>query len=96
MWRILQHESPDDFVIATGETSSLREFVATAFGAVGLDWQDHVMSDPSLLRPADIMRVWANPGKALHLLGWQARYHMDDVVRMMVAAEKVNGAGKKV
>lgn len=95
MWRILQHESPDDFVIATGETSSLREFVAAAFGAVGLDWQDHVMSDPSLLRPADIMTVRANPGKALHLLGWQARYRMNDVVRMMVDAEKVNGAGKK-
>lgn len=88
MWRMLQQDEPDDFVIATGETSSLREFVSAAFAAVGLDWQDYVVNDPSLLRPTDIMTVRANPAKALALLGWQARFRMRDVVEMMVEAEK--------
>lgn len=88
MWRILQQETPDDFVIATGETSSLREFVSAAFGAVGLDWQDHVVGDPSLLRPSDIMTVQANPNKARDVLGWQASFRMRDVVEMMVAEEQ--------
>jgi GDPmannose 4,6-dehydratase len=92
MWRILQQDTPDDYVIATGETSSLRDFVAAAFAEVGLDWEDHVVSDPSLLRPSDIMSVRANPAKAQNLLGWQAHNRMRDVVGMMVEAEKINSA----
>ncbi len=64
MWRMLQQDEPDDFVIATGETHSLKEFVAAAFEDVGLNWQDHVSVDPSLYRPSDIMTISANPAKA--------------------------------
>ena len=87
MWLMLQQEQPDDFVIATGETDSLQDFVAAAFAAVGLDWHDHVETDSSLLRPTDIMTGSANPARARERLGWKARYRMRDVVRMMVEAE---------
>jgi GDPmannose 4,6-dehydratase len=86
MWLILQQEKPDDFVIATGETNTLEEFVAEAFGCVGLDWQEHVISDPDLLRPSEIMISRGNPGKAATVLNWQARFHMRDVVREMSKA----------
>jgi GDPmannose 4,6-dehydratase len=88
MWRMLQQTTPDDFVIATGETNSLQDFIAAAFNEVGLDWQEHVVSDPTLFRPTDIARVLTNPCKAKDVLGWQASYKMADVVRMMVAAER--------
>ncbi len=83
MWRILQQDDPEDYVVATGETNTLEEFVAEAFNCVGLDWRDHVVADPSLLRPSEIMVSRANPVKAEQRLGWQARYKMRDVVRMM-------------
>jgi GDPmannose 4,6-dehydratase len=88
MWLMLQQEQPDDYIIATGETSSLQEFVATAFARVGLDWRDHVETDSSLLRPTDLMVGKANPAKALAKLGWQAHYRMRDVVAMMIEDEK--------
>lgn len=84
MWMILQQEKADDFVIATGETNSLKDFVAEVFRCVGLDWHDHVESDPSLLRPSEIMVSRANPEKSAKMLGWQATYKMKDVARMMV------------
>jgi GDPmannose 4,6-dehydratase len=87
MWRMLQQDEPADFVIATGKLHSLEEFVETAFSIVGLDWCDHVMVDASLLRPIDIGVGWGNPAKAQVKLGWQAQYKMQDVVRMMVAAQ---------
>lgn len=87
MWLILQQERPDDFIIATGETTRLEDFVAEVFAAVGLDWRDHVESDPAMLRPSEIMVSRANPGKAARLLGWQATHRMRDVVRMMVAEQ---------
>ena len=93
MWRMLQQPRPEDFVIATGETHSLRDFVATAFAEVGLDWRAHVVSDPALFRPTDIASVCTNPGKADTVLGWQARYRMADVVRMMMAAERSRSDG---
>ena len=94
MWRMLQAEEPDDFVIATGETNSLETFVAEAFACVGLDWREHVMSDPGLLRPTDLRVSRANPQKARQLLGWTAASHMRDVVRKMVDARRngVQGA----
>lgn len=88
MWRMLQQDVPEDFVIATGETHSLRDFVAAAFSEVGLDWQDHVVSDPALLRPTDILTVRTNPAKAQSVLSWQAKYKMPDVIRMMVEVER--------
>ena len=86
MWLILQQDVPDDFVIATGETNRLEDFVAEVFRCVGLDWREHVESDPSLLRPSEIMVSRANPVKSANMLGWQAKYRMKDVARMMVEA----------
>jgi GDPmannose 4,6-dehydratase len=86
MYLMLQQEQPDDYVIATGASYSLEEFVAEAFYQVGLGWQDHVVTDASLLRPTDLAVSKGNPTKAKEQLGWQARYQMPDVVRMMVEA----------
>jgi GDPmannose 4,6-dehydratase len=87
MWAMLQQSEPRDFVIATGESRSLEDFVATAFEAVGLDWRKHVDSDPTLFRPMDLDRSLGNPAEAERVLGWRAKFHMGDVVRAMVAAE---------
>ncbi len=87
MWLMLQQDQPDDYVIATGETNSLQDFVAAAFAAVGLDWRDHVETDSSLLRPTDLMTGRANPAKAREILGWQAKCRMGDIVRLMVRAQ---------
>ncbi|MBE9205814.1 GDP-mannose 4,6-dehydratase [Nostoc sp. LEGE 06077] len=84
MYLMLQQEQPDDYVIATGETSKLEDFVAQAFACVGLDWQEYVTTDSSLLRPTDIAVGRGNPAKAKEKLGWQAQYIMKDVVRMMI------------
>lgn len=83
MWRILQQEIADDFVIATGETYSLEEFIAAAFDCAGLDWKNHVVTDSTLLRPSDITINRANPDKALTKLGWKAKHTMPQVVKMM-------------
>ena len=88
MWLMLQQDEPDDYVVATGESCSLEEFVETAFACAGLDWRDHVMTDPTLLRPTDLMVGRGNPAKAMAKLGWQARYRTRDIVRMMVEAER--------
>ena len=90
MWLMLQSAQPEDYVIATGESHSLEEFVETAFSCLGLDWQEYVALDPALLRPADISVGRANPGRAHERLGWRAQYRMRDVVRMMVEAEQKN------
>jgi GDPmannose 4,6-dehydratase len=87
MWLMLQQPEAEDFVIATGVTHTLEEFVAEAFRNVGLDWHDHVMTDPSLLRPTEITVGRGNPSKAHKRLGWQAKFKMFDVVRMMVEEE---------
>jgi GDPmannose 4,6-dehydratase len=81
---MLQLSSPEDFVIATGETHPLRAFVAEAFAQVGLDYRDHVTTDPELFRPSDIHRSQGNPAKAARLLGWTATVRMKDVVRRML------------
>ena len=88
MWAMLQLDEPEDFVIATGESRSLRDFMKAAFSAVGLNSDDHVQSDPALLRPADIAHGKGNPKKASERLGWTASHKMDDVVRKMVAARR--------
>lgn len=92
MWRMLQRTEPDDFVVATGEANRLQDFCAAAFAEVGLDWQEHVETDPGLFRPAEIMYGCGNPAKARDVLGWQARFRMRDVVRNMVAAEHQTAA----
>lgn len=87
MWRMLQQETPVDYVIATGETNTLEVFVAETFAQLDLDWQEHVSTDPSLLRPSEIMVSRGNPGKAGKDLGWRAENRMRDVVRIMIDAE---------
>ena len=86
MYLMLQQDKPDDYVIATGVSCSLEEFVAQSFGYLGLSWQDHVVTDPKLLRPTDIAISQGNPAKAKAKLNWQAKYAMHDVVRMMIEA----------
>ncbi len=83
---MLQQAQPDDYVIATGESSSLEDFVAAAFTSVNLDWHDHVVVDSSLFRPTDLAIGKGNPHKAKNQLGWEAKYKMQDVVKMMVKA----------
>ena len=92
MWRMLQQEEPEDYVIATGKRHSLEEFVETAFSSVGLNWRDHMMIDPTLLRPVDLVAGWGNPAKARERLGWTARCRMKDVVRQMVSASQALNA----
>ncbi len=87
MWRMLQQEQAEDFVIATGETNSLRDFVTAAFGCLGLEYADHVVSDPGLLRPSEILVSRADPGKANRELSWTAARKMRDVVSLMIEAE---------
>lgn len=88
MWKMLQQSDPDDFVIATGESCSLEEFIKTAFSSFDLDWNDYVIADSSLLRPSDLAVSKASPEKAEKILGWKAHYHMKDVVRLMVEQAK--------
>jgi GDPmannose 4,6-dehydratase len=88
MWRMLQVDEPDDFVIATGTAHSLSEFVAHAFEAVGLDWQQHVVIDEAAFRPLDISYNRGNAAKAAARLDWTPRYAMPEVVRHMVEARR--------
>lgn len=88
MWLMLQQQEPDDYVIATGESHSLEEFVSDAFANVGLDWRNHVTTNPDLFRPTDIAHGRGNPAKAFEKLGWKAVYRMKHVVRMMVESER--------
>ena len=88
MWLMLQQDKPNDYVIATGETHTLKELVAEVFRCLDLDWQEHVVADQSLLRPLDITISRANPKLASEVLGWRAKYRMKDVVRMMIDEER--------
>lgn len=96
MWRMLQQDVPDDFVIATGRSSSLEQFVRLAFEHVDLCWTDHVDVDQKLMRPTDLEKNTADPGKAKDKLGWQAGVMMEDVVRKMVDAELSRLRGKGI
>jgi len=87
MWMVLQQETPDDYIIATGKTFMLQDFVQEVFAALNLDWRDHVEYNPDLLRPSEIEISVANPARAEERLGWKARFAMPDVARMMVEAE---------
>lgn len=87
MWRMLQIDHPEDFVIATGESNSLEEFVASVFSELGLDWRQHVLQDPGLFRPSEIRYNCGNAEKAQRILGWSAQKKMRDVIREMVRYE---------
>ncbi len=87
MWMMLQQENPEDFVIATGVTHSLQEYIEMVFSYLSLDWKQYVVSDPDLLRPTDLMIGRANPSKAAKILGWKATHTLADIVKEMVEAE---------
>jgi len=87
MWKIVQSEVADDFVIATGVSNSLETFVQETFAELDLDWHDHTVLSKELFRPTDISDGKGNATKAERLLGWKARAHMKDVISMMVRAE---------
>jgi len=92
MHRMLQLDTLEDFVIATGVTTSLEDFVAEAFRAVGLDWRRHVERDPRLVRPSEIACGRADTGRATSRLGWTATHTMPDVARLMVEARLARDA----
>lgn len=95
MWRILQQATPDDFVIGTGETNTLREFVEIAFSHLGLEWTKHVKTSTQLLRPSDIEKNCADPSKARKLMQWEAHHKFKEVVAMLVEAEVRAGSNSK-
>ncbi len=87
MWLMLQQPRPDDYVVGTGETHSVRELVELAFEHVGLAWEDHIRVDEALLRPAEVEILQADPSKARRRLGWEPTVTFDALVRMMVDAD---------
>ena len=95
MWQILQQATPDDFVIGTGETNTLRDFVEIAFSQLGLDWTKHVETSKQLLRPSDIEKNCADPSKARKLMQWEAHHKFKEVVSMLVEAELSAGSNSK-
>jgi GDPmannose 4,6-dehydratase len=87
MWLMLQQDRPDDYVIGTGETHSVRELVEKAFACVDLDWQKYVVRDAALIRPAEVDALVGDAGKARRVLGWKPSVGFDELVRMMVRAD---------
>ena len=84
MWQMLQQEEPDDFVIATGETHSVREFLEAAFGYVGLDWEEHVTIDERYFRPTEVALLCGNAAKARERLGWSPKTSFEELVEIMM------------
>ena len=84
MWLMLQQENPDDYVVATGEKHSVRQFAQLAFDHAGLNWQDHVEVDASLLRPAEVNKLCGDATKARQVLGWEPKVALPELVAMMV------------
>jgi GDPmannose 4,6-dehydratase len=87
MWLMLQQDQPDDFVIATGETHSVRELVEAAFGLLELDWKKHVVQDPALIRPAEVDLLVGDSGKARRVLGWKPEVNFQQLIKLMVEAD---------
>lgn len=87
MWLMLQQDEPDDFVIATGERHSVRDFCAAVFGCLDLDWREYVGIDERYLRPAEVDLLEGDAGKARRLLGWEPKTSFEDLVRMMVVSD---------
>ena len=87
MWLMLQQPEPDDYVVATGENHSIREFLELAFGHAGLDWKKHVEIDPKFYRPAEVDQLIGDATKAHQKLGWTPKTKFADLVRLMVDAD---------
>ncbi len=95
MWRMLQHDEPDNFVIGTGETHAVREFCEIAFGCVGLNYQDYVIQDPRFYRPAEVDLLISDPSRAKSILGWAPQVSFRQLVEMMVESDLRRLSGKK-
>jgi GDPmannose 4,6-dehydratase len=91
MWRMLQQDQPDDYVVATGETWSVKDFLVEAFGHAGLDWEKYVVVDPKFFRPAEVDLLLGDPAKAKTKLGWKPAVDFKGLVRMMVDADLARG-----
>ena len=87
MWLMLQQDEPDDYVIATGRTHSVRELCEVAFGYLGLDYRDYVVSDPKFYRPAEVDQLVGDASKARRVLGWEPRVSFEELIHMMVDAD---------
>ncbi len=87
MWGMLQLDTPEDFVIATGQTHSVKEFLEIAFDHVNLHWQDYVVQDPRFMRPAEVDQLVGDAGKAKRMLGWEPSVRFEELVRMMVDSD---------
>jgi len=87
MWLMLQQDEPSDYVVATGETHTVREFVETSFGHAGLDWERYVVQDERFMRPAEVDQLIGDPTKAKEQLGWEPRTSFRELVEMMVDAD---------
>jgi GDPmannose 4,6-dehydratase len=102
MWLMLQQPEPDDYIIATGETHSVKEFLELAFDEAGLDWKKHVEIDPKFYRPAEVDQLVGDATKAHKKLGWMPKTKFADLVRLMVDADvqllksQPAGAGRKI
>jgi GDPmannose 4,6-dehydratase len=87
MWLMLQADRPDDYVVASGETHSVREFVTAAFSGLGLDYEKYVKVDPNFFRPAEQIQLCGNPAKIIERMGWQRTKDFPEIVAEMVASE---------
>ena len=87
MWRMLQHDTPDDFVLATGETHSIKEFCEETFGLLDLDWKQYVRYDARYERPTEVDLLLGDSTKARKILGWQPKYDFKKLVRLMVESD---------
>jgi GDPmannose 4,6-dehydratase len=95
MWRMLQQPAPQDFVVGTGQTHSVRDLVEAAFGHVGLDWEKYVKTDPRYMRPAEVDVLQADPAKAKRELGWKPDVGFGELIAMMVDADLERLRGRK-
>ena len=87
MWLMLQHDTPEDFVIATGETNTVRRCVEVAFDQAGIDWESHVVIDDAFKRPAEVDLLVGDPAKAKRVLGWEPQTSFEELIRLMVDAD---------
>ncbi len=94
MWAMVQRDVPDDFVVATNETHSVREFCQIAFDHVGLNWEDHVVVDEKFFRPAEVDQLIGDSSKARKVLGWKPKVDFPGLVTMMVDADLALLTGK--
>ncbi len=93
MWMMLQHDKPDDYVVATGESHSVRECLDISFGALDLDWKKYVEIDPRYFRPTEVDHLHGDPGKALRVLGWKPKVTFKSLIEMMVRADEEDVRG---